>query len=201
MIEGIQAGRKLSPAQHALERAFNLETVNRDQILQAIKENKLNKEYVNKLIEEGMVRPLKKGIKLYGWDNIEMCERQQEIYQMRKGRLSENSLQTQSIEICKGDKESFEVRNAKNVNNVRNESMLTTINKMSTDFPDKKLFIIAGEAHCRNPIVLENLKEQSYIALTPEYEITEEDIKDHTRRENGYWKIITQYSSVFHASR
>ena len=195
LVEGIQAGRKLSPTQYALEQAFNLETVNRDQILQAIKENKLNKEYVNKLIEEGMVIPLKKGIKIYGWDNIEMCEKQQRIYQMRKGWLSENFLKTQSIEIREVEKELFEVKN------VRNESMLTTINKMRTDFPNKKLFIIAGKAHCKDPIILENLKKQSYIALTPKYKITKEDKENYTRRENEYWKITTQHSSNLHVSR
>jgi hypothetical protein len=63
--------------------------------------------------------------------------------------------------------------------------MLETISNMRTRYPDKRLFVIAGKEHFTASMVQKKLEGQSYIALKPEYEITEKDIEDF------YEKIMT----------
>lgn len=114
---------------------------------------------------------------VYGCDNVIANKEQHKISARKR-------------EICKLLKDVKDVKESKKLNEEfyelnatysiymqeRDQTMKKTIDTMVTKNPNQRIFIIVGENHARN--LSDKIVDQKYIALSPTYKITQEEIDD-----------------------
>jgi hypothetical protein len=134
----------------------------------------LDKDY--KITEKDMF--LTKNVDVYGCDDIE-ANKQQHINAAKRNaarkRMQNDPYAAINTELHNELDMAFALYNYNS--QYRDDKMQDTINKMRNKFPDKRFFVYVGKNHALN--LLEKIKNQEYIAISPTYDPTEEDKKNH----------------------
>jgi hypothetical protein len=158
LIEGLQAYKEMNQFLYTMEKAIYLGNLDRKETYQAESEQRLLETWMA-WRRDDKIKEFTKKVTIYGWDN-------EEAYNEADRRLSYMNVSKRE-DLNPEDRELLLKRE---------QSMIETINKMRNDFPDKKVFVIAGENHVFHS--LEKLEGQEYIALNQKYQPTEKDLQD-----------------------
>ncbi len=173
LVEGTQAGKKENKSIEELGKALDFGLLTNDEISQAIKE-KGHKSAYREWVNTGKIKPFMKDIEIYGWDDIDAYNFQSEIRRFLLNKEFPNQKDDKSLE-------EKSLRELQKLDDIRNKKMLDTINNMRISFPNNKIFVVAGLEHVIENIKGEKLKNQSYTAITPTYEVTEKDIENYEK--------------------
>lgn len=182
LVEGEQTGKELDRVEFALRNAFTLGDLAEDQWEQArMKPQDELQNSFSRWCAQGVVRPFTKDVKIYGWDEKSI---QKELLLLRGkyDELSEKKLQEKEGALLYPIEMIPITEKIRELHRERDEYMLRTINNMRKKFPNKRIFTIAGRDHVLRP--LKKIKDMSYIAIMPKYELTEKDREDYKRMNN-----------------
>ena len=178
--EGIQSGEKHklqkemeNQLEGTIEKWISLGHITTDRVADIMEEGK--KKIYSVLVDKNMLPPFREDIEKYGWDDMDAYNREGQTL-LTIGKILSYPEDSRLAELRKN---LFEI--AADLSIRRDEKMLETINKMKAAFPNKAIFVIAGERHTESSVVQENLERYPYIVLKPNYKPTEEDIKNNER--------------------
>jgi uncharacterized iron-regulated protein len=184
LVEGWQAGKEMSQYMYAQLKALRVGDLTVDEKARAEKENR-QKEAFWEWTVQGVVKPFKKDVKIYGWDDLEANDETLSVVKKME-ELAIKFLIPENVKLWKGKQLDQELDE---LSATREERMLETINQMRNEFPDKKVFVIAGKSHFTESEIITPhiLEKQPYIALTPKYEISQKEAEDFKRRQKNIW--------------
>ncbi len=186
LVEGEEAHNKMGQARYALENAVSLGVLDQADVGKELKEGKLKAAYIKWLAEE-KITFFSKNVDIYGWDDMEANNRQH-IVRLELDEISKKVKEFQEFQgpqnakiVIQTLKDKLDLRESRDkLNKLREEKMIETINEMRKNFPNKRIFTIAGKDHVLT--TLDKVKGQEYIALTPKYDPTEKEAEDYITR-------------------
>jgi len=141
-------------------------------------------------VHNDTIHTLSKEHRIYGWDDVKLQTKQFEILS-KFFQLRDIFSETQAkdvpieIEILRNYCDKLTVQ--------RHEKMLETINKITTFFPDNRIFVIADKYHFANSMIQEGMEDRLYTILSTKLEEPEnfQDLDVNTELTKAQFKDLT----------